>query len=459
MSSTVAQKPKRVRPLTFRIQHINQNRTNEEVKDCMEKALANDGKEAKDISIELTFASDTKDSSRRVCCVTFHNKSKNAAATSQPAPPHPSLFDQLNYLLPTDHLMVDLRTGEEWESSYDYGSEVDEESEFMVTIDKGFRGLTPLYEPTDPKTVKANVIAVMGLTPHPYGVWQGERKDHMWLRHSFKHSEGLKDCRSLIFGYNGDLWVEALYKKEDFVNDLIDTFTKFTALHPNVTQAPLFQVLQAMTNRYPHTQEPIIFVGHSYGGLLITDLLRKSFSRHNDAQAYRVYQVTRGIFFFGTPHRGMFIDDLTKIIKDRRTLEITEQLEQKDLYYEGIFTEDQKDFIRVVREGDIKIYSFVEKELTNKLHMPEGGSSPIQSTERKEQVSSASASLSIFGLEKEHRANGKNHRNIVKFDSRYDETFKATEDFMVDCLKSMKEVEPLAGHGIAATPQAAALSE
>ena len=74
----------------------------------------------------------------------------------------------------------------------------------------------------------------MGLTPHPYGVWQGEDTEYMWLRHGFQESNMLKNCRSLIFGYSGDLWVEALYTKQDFVKDLIETFTEFTKFHPNV---------------------------------------------------------------------------------------------------------------------------------------------------------------------------------------------------------------------------------
>ncbi|KAK6358815.1 hypothetical protein TWF730_008134 [Orbilia blumenaviensis] len=406
----LAQDPK---PLSFRIRHINKRHTKDDVRKCLENILKTEQKVVNDIYIEITSANDVGDTTRRVCVVTFHYD----GSEPQPAPVHPSCFEQ-HLREANDELMLDIRDGRLWNKRRRRNENPDDESNYRITVDKGFRGLTPLYEPENPESVDANVIAVMGLTPNAYAVWQGEKSDKMWLRHFFEQSDNLKNCRSLIFGYNGDLWVEALYKKEDYTKGLMEDIVEFLRTHPH---------------------KPIIFVGHSYGGLLIADMLRTAYFWRQNPERYRIYELTKGIFFFATPHRGMFIDDLQKINSHKYRGEIIQGLQKRDLRFDGIFTEELKQFIQVIKEGAIKVYSFAETELTNQLEKSDDSIRPHQCVEQKHQVDRASAFLALSGHETEHHAEGKNHRNIIKFDNFDDRTYTAMLKGLKKCLEYIKQ--------------------
>ncbi|KAF7171952.1 hypothetical protein CNMCM5623_004227 [Aspergillus felis] len=48
---------------------------------------------------------------------------------------------------------------------------------------------------------------------------------------------------------------------------------------------------------------PLIFVAHSLGGIVVKEMLRRSQSS-DEAEIQNIVQCTRGVIFFGTPHRG-----------------------------------------------------------------------------------------------------------------------------------------------------------
>ncbi|KAF3317293.1 hypothetical protein TWF173_000534 [Orbilia oligospora] len=384
-------------PLSFRIRGIHGDHSDEELKACLEKILKTDGEDPSTIFVEITSAKDIKDQSKKVCVVTFHDRSRPLRTVYV----HPRIFGRLEKA--EDELELDLRTGEDRNDHGNVGYDDKSRFDFPVIVDIGFRGLTPLYEPGEPEVVEANVIAVMGLTPNAYGVWRGETSHRMWLRHFFKKSDSLSKTRSFIFGYDGNLWVEALYRRKDFVNGLIDQVVQLLATYPG---------------------QPIIFIGHSYGGLLITDMLRRVYFHHKDPTLYKIYERTRGIFFFAVPHRGMI-----KIIEEIN----------KGPASDSILPQELADFVKIIQDGGIKIYSFRETKLSNTTERAEDDGMPRKSAQQEVLVDSNSALLHIPTVEKSITAQDKNHRNIVKFNHIGDRTYEATKELLEECLKHARE--------------------
>jgi hypothetical protein len=71
--------------------------------------------------------------------------------------------------------------------------------------------------------------------------------------------------------------------------------------------------------RFPWTikSRPIIFVGHSLGGLVIKEALIRSseyLNSYQDAKLAAIYSNTKGVVFIGTPHRGSDKTVLAEIV-------------------------------------------------------------------------------------------------------------------------------------------------
>jgi hypothetical protein len=71
------------------------------------------------------------------------------------------------------------------------------------------------------------------------------------------------------------------------------------------------------TARRDNESRPLLFVGHSLGGIVIKDTLIRSSQYQNtggNARLGSIYQSTVGIVFFGTPHHGSFEAPLERIV-------------------------------------------------------------------------------------------------------------------------------------------------
>ncbi|KAF3129065.1 hypothetical protein TWF703_009095 [Orbilia oligospora] len=401
-------------PLSFRIRGVcSHSYKEEDIRKCLNIVLKGDKKQLEHIYIEITCASDATKKSQLVCVVTFHDRDPEFLGQRRLV--HPSLFSPLK---DSGTLTLNIRTGGLWEPGPGI---MDSEA---ITIDAQFRGLTTLYEPSNPEAVEANVIAIMGLTPYPYAVWMGETTDRMWLRHFFtsdpaKRNE-LENCRTIIFGYHGNIFEEVMALMSDYIDQLVGAISLFIETHP---------------------PKPIILVGHSYGGILAVNMIRQMYlDRHDKPIKKLIFELTRAMLLYGTPHRGMFTADLEPLIKPthKNRKKLIQDLRKVDSDLLGLFTEDQQRFARALREGNIKVYSFVETEMTRQLQYREGSNKPQLSGEKKYQVTKESGSLWLQD-EIRYPADGKNHRNLVKFDNKNDYTFQETHRFLQQCLTNIRE--------------------
>jgi hypothetical protein len=118
--------------------------------------------------------------------------------------------------------------------------------------------------------------------------------------------------------------------------------------------------------RRVESSRPLLFIGHSLGGIVIKEALRRSYScgkyqRH----LHSIYEFTTGIIFFGTPHastdpRGPIqhvVEQLTRV----EGFIANEQTDNTFLLSKEQLKELQDVFGRFARENGWTIHSFQEQ--------------------------------------------------------------------------------------------------
>ncbi|KAF5675926.1 ankyrin repeat-containing protein [Fusarium denticulatum] len=128
-----------------------------------------------------------------------------------------------------------------------------------------FTGVTPLYE--DKNGADIDIIAVPGLESHALGSWKSPNSDDVWLRDFLP--KDVPNIRVLLYGYDTSLQ-GSLSKQsmEELGGGFLEKIIAFRA--------------NDGTNR-----RPIVFIGHSLGGLLIKEALirARKHRSHNDSDS------------------------------------------------------------------------------------------------------------------------------------------------------------------------------
>ncbi|KAK7403414.1 hypothetical protein QQX98_010827 [Neonectria punicea] len=148
-----------------------------------------------------------------------------------------------------------------------------------------------IIEISTPPNAKFDIIAVHGLAAHPEHTWTRNNKAagssyypgkiHL-LRDLFE--KDFPDARILSFAHNSDWLINAPVKTAQEVGyALLD---------------------QLRTHRSKHSGVPIIFVGHSFGGIIIKEALCQAALCNDEDEATDIFNSTSGIIFLGTPHQG-----------------------------------------------------------------------------------------------------------------------------------------------------------
>jgi pimeloyl-ACP methyl ester carboxylesterase len=161
----------------------------------------------------------------------------------------------------------------------------------------------------------------------------------MWLRDFF--SKHFVDCRTMTYGYNAKL-----------KNHSVNTIGSYT-------QRFLRDLARLREDTDP--DRPIIFIGHSFGGILLRQTLikMKNESFHDELLAC-ILKATYGMIFFGTPHRGMSVENLLDSVDQ------TGYKSRKELLKE--IQDLSNDLSHFVSFADMfKIYSFVETKQTAQI--------------------------------------------------------------------------------------------
>ncbi|EJP61137.1 vegetative incompatibility protein HET-E-1 [Beauveria bassiana ARSEF 2860] len=148
-------------------------------------------------------------------------------------------------------------------------------------------GLYVISEPENGGEASFEIVAVHGLGAHPEKTWTSqapsrstnseERSRVHLLRDLLKHD--FPKARILAFAHNSDWLMNAPVTTAQLIGErLLDGLVK---------------------HRRKHRCVPIVFIGHSFGGIIIKEALCKS-----GEDTKEIVDSTSGILFLGTPHQG-----------------------------------------------------------------------------------------------------------------------------------------------------------
>ncbi|KAL9052087.1 MAG: hypothetical protein Q9162_005604 [Coniocarpon cinnabarinum] len=147
------------------------------------------------------------------------------------------------------------------------------------------QGLHILYEPRsrDGLAPQADIIAVHGLGGHMYKSWTHENTS-FWLKACLP--DDVPNCRISTFGYDSRIFgSHSVSGIEEFARQLLD----------------------ATAREVGDTGNPIIFICHSLGGIVVKEALVIA---HAEKRRYaELLERFKMIVFLGTPHRGSSIAD------------------------------------------------------------------------------------------------------------------------------------------------------
>ncbi|PMD55379.1 uncharacterized protein K444DRAFT_511611, partial [Hyaloscypha bicolor E] len=125
------------------------------------------------------------------------------------------------------------------------------------------------------------LVFVHGLNGHPERTWTDQDTRFFWPRDIHREIDGI---RVVTFGYPAGVeW---------------SLSRNLMGIHDHAVD-----LLTLLRNERDSTSSttPLIFVCHSLGGLIVKEAL---ISAQNDENFASIYNCTRALLFFGTPHRG-----------------------------------------------------------------------------------------------------------------------------------------------------------
>lgn len=177
---------------------------------------------------------------------------------------------------------------------------------------------------------------------------------------------------------------------------------------------------------------PIIFIGHSMGGILILQALLQC--KHG-GQYKQLFDSTRAIHFFGTPHQGLEIGEFLSMIDDLSPGQSSRSDFIKQLQEGTNFLATQKEDIKSLwdQTPGIQIVSFYETMMTTVVKKSSGNWEI--GDDQVKMVKDNSAQL--FWPSEHSVPVRRNHTDMVKFSSSEDATYRTVVTHMTKCVNNL----------------------
>ncbi|PTB40369.1 hypothetical protein M441DRAFT_459641 [Trichoderma asperellum CBS 433.97] len=290
-----------------------------------------------------------------------------------------------------------------------------------INFDQHFFGFTQLYTPKADRPVTADVIAITGLDGHAYGSWRGKGNlGRMWLRHFL--SKDLPYCRTMTYGYNSKLSTRG-----------VDTIMDYSR--------GLMEALKKIRNTEELRQRPLFFIAHSFGGIILAHCLVKAVQTNEDDHPTiaTLHKATYGMLLFGTPHKGLVVNDIEKMLASRDNHPRSALLQQ--IRVKSDLLENQlADFKNLVR--DRKIVSFYETGQTRQLQFDSDSQRWERTGDFITKVDNDSALLQLPDFMEDKIPLDSDHSMMVKFDNRnnigYTSALHKLQEFEQEASKVVK---------------------
>ncbi|RPB08258.1 hypothetical protein P167DRAFT_512474, partial [Morchella conica CCBAS932] len=139
--------------------------------------------------------------------------------------------------------------------------------------------------------ISVDIVAVHGLGSNPDWAWTHEETGAMWLKHFLP--KACPRARIMAFNHNSAWDINAPVKSVDVCGQ---------------------QLLDALNTSRAETDRPIIFIGHSFGGIIIKKALVIAGQKSFDSRYVALKKSMLGAIFLGVPHDGSRLTLIGKLI-------------------------------------------------------------------------------------------------------------------------------------------------
>ncbi|KFY69494.1 hypothetical protein V496_00200 [Pseudogymnoascus sp. VKM F-4515 (FW-2607)] len=224
---------------------------------------------------------------------------------------------------------------------------------FPHRVDDTFLGITPLAG-SEESTV--DILSISGLGGHPVGSFKDRDGHHIWLRDSLP--QDIPKARVLVYGYDTSL-VDPNTKNS--ITDLAKTF---------------LSTVKAFRTATKTSRRPLIFVGHSLGGLLVKEALHIASNGCEDPQNDDFIKSSYAMLFFGVPNLGLRYETLRKIVSGQPNSQLIHDLLVNGESEATPFLEAlNQNFIRCCKDQKppFRIISYYEQKKTKMVKKMDDG--------------------------------------------------------------------------------------
>ena len=281
--------------------------------------------------------------------------------------------------------------------------------EHELHFDTGFIGLTTLHTLESPAV---DIIAVNGLGGHALGSWKSPSGSKVWLRDFLpKH---VPTARIMTYGYNTALLHS---RSKSFIQDLSKV---------------LLELIRGARSQPNERRRPIIFVGHSLGGLVIKDVVATAGMSDDSggqgmAENTELLRACYAFLFFGVPNRGLNHASLFTLVEgcpnDRLVYDLIMDRDKESSPLIRALDSSFKNCFTLIQ--DSPILSFYEKHRSPTVSInPENMKATLDGPE----VLMVPEHSATHSGPNQKLCNNipveSNHRNLVKFSGELDPTYQ-----------------------------------
>jgi hypothetical protein len=188
----------------------------------------------------------------------------------------------------------------------------------------------------------------------------------------------------------------------------------------------LLEALKRLRKEKYEKRRPIIFVAHSFGGILVKDTLRQAQGSSDEVSAC-IHKSTYAVVFLGCPHRGtknadlgLLVSNLCRFLIKTPNKRVLQQLKANNDVLQ-IIAEEFKKNLNVIR-----VHSFYEEKAMTGFNGFHG-----------KVVENWSAK--IDGLREGTEGINADHVGMVKFEGPQDEGFKKVSERLAVYLRDIEE--------------------
>ncbi|KAJ2901824.1 Protein SERAC1 [Zalerion maritima] len=155
---------------------------------------------------------------------------------------------------------------------------------------------------------EVDIVLVHGLNGEPERTWTSSKTGVFWPIDLLPETLKDKPANILVYGYNADVYTSVLSTRHN-----TSTSSDFILGHAQT----LVNTLAIYRKSERTSRNPIIWVAHSLGGILVKRALLYSNDVTADKHDYlrSIYVSTYGIIFLGTPHQGSQIANWGRMLQ------------------------------------------------------------------------------------------------------------------------------------------------